>query len=57
MAKFAIMRNGELVKHIVLIGDGLYRRRDIQILTFETEKQAKELLTVWKDAVIVDYTD
>ena len=57
MSKFAIMRDGELVKHTVFIGEGLYRRRDIQILTFDTEQQAKELLTVWKKATIVDYTD
>ncbi len=57
MSKFAIMRNGELVKHVVFIGEGLYRQRDIQILTYENEKDAKELLTVWKNAVIVDYTD
>jgi len=57
MSKFAIMRDGELVKHVVFIGEGLYRQRDIQILTFDTEQQAKELSTVWKKATIVDYTD
>lgn len=55
MAKFAIMRNGELVRHVVFVGDDLYRQRDIQILTFDDEKDAKELLTVWKKAVIVNY--
>ena len=55
MSKFAIMRNGELVKHVVFVGEGLYRQRDIQILTFEDEKEAKELLTVWKNAVIVEH--
>jgi hypothetical protein len=57
MPKFAIMRDGELVKRVIFIGEGLYRRIDIQILTFDTEQQARELLTVWKKATIVDYTD
>lgn len=57
MSKFAIMRNGELVKHVVFIGEDLYRQRDIQILTFDDMKHAKELLTIWKKAIIVDHTN
>lgn len=55
MSNFAIFRNGKLVEHIVFIGEGLYRDKKIEVLTFETVKQAEELLSVWKDAEIVDY--
>lgn len=56
MSNFAILRNGSLVQHVVFIGDGLYREHKIEVLTFETVKQAEELLSVWKDAEIVDYS-
>lgn len=60
MTKYAIERNGELVRHVVFLGDSekdLYRKRDIQILLFEDEDEAKELLQVWPNAKVVDYKE
>lgn len=60
MDKFAIERNGKLVLEVVLLGDSdklLYRKRDIRIMTFDNEKQVNELLSVWKDAKLVDYEE
>lgn len=60
MSKFAIERNGKLVLEVILLGDSdknLYRQRDIRIMTFETEKQVNEMLSIWKDAKLVDYEE
>lgn len=60
MSKFAIERNGNLVLEVILLGDSdknLYRQRDIRIMTFETEKQVNEMLSIWENAKLIDYEE
>lgn len=56
MTKYLIERKGEYVKEVVLLGEGLYRQRDIQLVILD-EKNAKELLQVWPDAKMVVYEE
>lgn len=56
--QYAIEKNGELVRHVVLLGDSnkdLYRKIDIQILLFDSEEKAKKMLVVWPKAKVVEY--
>lgn len=55
MSNFAILRNNELVKQLIFFGEGLYKEKKIEVVTFETEDQAKELLSIWPDAKLVPY--
>lgn len=55
MSNFAILRNGELVKQLIFFGEGLYKDKKIEVVTFEREDQAKELLSIWPDAQLVPY--
>ena len=55
MTKFAIERNGSLLIEVCFIGDGnksLYRKRDIRIMKFETEKKALEVAEALKGKVV-----
>lgn len=56
MTKYAIKRNDKLVYHVVFLGEGLYRDKDIVPLTFETMKKAQEVATVM-DGTVVDYDE
>lgn len=56
MTKYLIERKGEYVKEVVLLGEGLYRQRDIRLVILN-EKNAKELLQVWPDAKMVVYEE
>ncbi len=55
MSNFAILRNGELVKELIFFGEGLYKDKKVEVVTFEKEDQAKELLSIWPDAELVAY--
>ena len=56
MTKYLIERKGEYVKQVVLLGEGLYRQKDIQLVIVD-EKNAKELLQIWPDAKMVTYEE
>lgn len=55
MSRYAIQRNGELVKHVVFeASNDNYAASNIVVVAYDSLKSAQELLQVWPDAQVFD---
>lgn len=55
MSRYAIRRNGELVRHVVFeASNDNYANSSIVVVAYDTLKSAQELLQVWPDAQVFD---
>jgi hypothetical protein len=55
LSRYAIRRNGELVRHVVFeASNDNYANSSVVIVAYDSIKSAQELLQVWPDAQIFD---
>ena len=55
MSRYAIRRNGELVRHVVFeASNDNYANSSVVMVAYDSLKSAQELLQVWPDARIFD---
>lgn len=54
MTKFAILRDNQMVQHIIMVGEKLnYKTPTVEDLVFDNEKSANEVSEVLKGKVVV----
>ncbi len=55
MSRYAIQRNGELVRHVVFeASNDNYANSSVVVVAYDSLKSAQELLQVWPDAQVFD---
>ncbi len=55
MSRYAIRRNGELVRHVVFeASNDNYANSSVVMVAYDSIKSAQELLQIWPDAQIFD---
>lgn len=55
MSRYAIQRNGELVKQVVFeASNDNYANSSVVLIAYDSIKSAQELLQIWPDAQVFD---
>jgi hypothetical protein len=55
LSRYAIRRNGELVRHVVFeASNDNYANSSVVMVAYDSIKSAQELLQIWPDAQIFD---
>lgn len=55
MSRYAIERNGNLVKHVVFeASNDNYPASNVVAIAYDSLKQAQELIKIWPDAKVFD---